>query len=377
MRVAAFAAAVALAYAILIWATWAHRDITRLIVVGQTLVDSRHHPPLHITSGGGYDGQFYYRFAIDPFHLDGHVAGISVDSALRRQRIFYSLLAWVLSAGGHVAVVPWSLVAVNILAVGALAYFGAAFAESTGHDPRWGLAFPAFAGFVCTIARDLTELTSSALLVGALAALQRRRPVLATMALALAVLTRETAVIVVVAVAAPRLWQMVRRRARPGVADLPWLLPAAVFAGWQLAVHALYGQAPITAEGGNNNGTPGSAFVHSLGRWVTHLRPSTLLLLVCVLSLAALVIVTLAGTRGRTATVPPYLPIGLVLAAALAASLSTSVWNDDPFELRTLAEVHLLGVATLLAARRLPTLAVYSAVAVPCQLAVVAFVVTG
>jgi hypothetical protein len=369
MRVTAFASTLALAYVLLAWLTWAHRDITRFIQVGRFFVAGPQHAGVHVVPRSGYDGQFYYRFALDPWHLAGRVGGIAVDSPIRRQRIFYSLVVWVLSGGGSAALVPWLLVAVNLAAVAALAYLGATFAQATGHDAWWGLAFLAFAGFVSSLTRDLTELLSSALILAALVALQRGRPWPGTASLVLAVLTRETAMLVVAALATDRIWRLLRRQARIGAVDAAWVLPGAAFLGWQLVVAHWYGTAPIRAER-DNRGTPGGALAHALWRVVLHPAPASAVFGLGIVSLALLTVLALPSGRAVDAHPTLHLRIGLGLAVALAVSLSAQVWNGDPFELRTLAEVHLLGVALLLSTRRLRALAGYGALAVSCQLAI-------
>ena len=61
----------------------------------------------------GYDGQFAYWIARDPTPA---VTGAYLDvPAYRYQRILYPLLAWALAAG-QAALVPWTLVAVNLAA---------------------------------------------------------------------------------------------------------------------------------------------------------------------------------------------------------------------------------------------------------------------
>lgn len=74
---------------------------------------------------GGYDGQFYYRYAVDPFSKDVKYVvksvrgkgrhGIKVDAPkYRRGRLTYPLAAWAL-AFGQKAPIPYTLILVNIL----------------------------------------------------------------------------------------------------------------------------------------------------------------------------------------------------------------------------------------------------------------------
>src|SRR5690606_27140200 len=160
---------------------------------------------LHVFPSAGYDGQFYWRLAVDPteWGRDRH-HGVAFDSAYRAPRIGYPTVAH-LAAGGRADLVVWSLVAVNVAAVGVVAHAAARLAGGAGRDPLGGLAVAAAPGLVLALGRDLTECVTVAGLVGGIAALAARRPLLATGAWTLAVLSREQALLLVGAYAAWRL----------------------------------------------------------------------------------------------------------------------------------------------------------------------------
>ena len=63
----------------------------------------------------GYDGQYYYYIAHDPFILGQSYDHIDFP-AYRYQRIIYPLAAWLLSFG-HPPLIPWMMVAVNLLGI--------------------------------------------------------------------------------------------------------------------------------------------------------------------------------------------------------------------------------------------------------------------
>ncbi len=71
-------------------------------------------PRIAHVKGKGYDGQFYYRFAFDPFDWHPTAHGITIDHAYRYTRIGYSVAAWLLSSGGHGTLLPVVLVLVNL-----------------------------------------------------------------------------------------------------------------------------------------------------------------------------------------------------------------------------------------------------------------------
>lgn len=65
----------------------------------------------------GFDGQFFYRVGAAPLSTAEREVGVELDlPALRSSRIGYSALAWVGSAGGNPSALPWTLLALNIVA---------------------------------------------------------------------------------------------------------------------------------------------------------------------------------------------------------------------------------------------------------------------
>jgi len=166
--VACLAIALLASFAMARWAGGG-RDWTRFAVAGAAYTRPAETPtPVQVVPGRGYDGQFYLRFAFDPFEpaLDAH--GILLDSpAYRQQRVLLPGLAWGL-AGGRPGLVPATLVLVNLLALGALAGCMAAICARSGVVPAWGLVAGLAPGCVMGLGRDLTEPLSGALVAAAL-----------------------------------------------------------------------------------------------------------------------------------------------------------------------------------------------------------------
>lgn len=350
-------------FALLRWWGPARRNWSSFALVSHTgLV---HHPPRGIREHRhGYDGQFYLRLALDPWRPQGLVRGLHVDSALRAQRIGYPALAWGLSGGGRIAVLPFVLVAVNVLAYGALALLGALLAQRFGASPAFGWAFVAFPGFVVTLARDTTELMASALVLAAVLALSARRWIWCTVALTAAVLTRETALVLVAGVLVWRVALLLRGRVRPGTPDLAWLVPATAFGAWQVVSRARFGVYPMLADRTNTSGSAWS-LLPSAGRAVEHL-PGSLVYLGSLVAVILVAVTAAAGMTGSTRRLGSALPDGagagagavvapvwvaFGIATLLAASLSVRVWNGDAAEVRVGADVVTLGLAVLLTTR--------------------------
>ena len=104
------------------------------------------------------------------------------------------------SAGGQPALVPGALLLVNLLAVVAIAFLAARLARGLGRSPWWGAVPALWAGYVVGVGQDLTEPLAGALLLAALCAMRAGRFVPAAVALTAAALTRETTLVLAVAV---------------------------------------------------------------------------------------------------------------------------------------------------------------------------------
>ena len=323
----------------------AHGELASFIVVGTRLTTVEQLPSPRVpVNPGGYDGEFYYRFAVDPTDLSTSAHGIRLDSPVRRQRIGYSLLAWAV-AGGRAAAVPTALVAVNLLGLAVAGLFGGLLAQELGRHPLWGLLPAGYFGLVTTLARDLTEITALAFALAGLLALHRRRPLWAAFALAGATLCRETALVIPAALALTRLVALARRQARPAAVDLAWVVPLAAWGGWQVVCAVRYGQPPVLS-GGTFVGVPLAALATATVRWVSH--PAALGVLQ-LLQLAALAFVIVAGLRAlATSRALPVERVAFVLAVLLLLSLSGDVWTDDPAVFRTMTDTWALGTIVLL-----------------------------
>ena len=221
---------------------------------------------LPVTHGPGYDGQFFYRLALRPWTQHRTEFGITFDEpAYRQQRIVYPLVSFVVGRGAPAAT-AWVLLGCNIAAAAALGWLGAALARRRTRHALWGLAFAAYPGFVLVIARDLADLLAAALLLAGILALDRQRPVLAAATLTLAGLTRESTLVLPLALAV--LWTVDAIRYRSIVAVPPgrpawpasaasersrvqavtFAVPLGVALAWQLVLWRTWGVAPLVKD---------------------------------------------------------------------------------------------------------------------------------
>jgi hypothetical protein len=344
----------ALGFALARWQTWAHGNISRFIMVGMHFATPAQVPPgVPVAPTYGYDGQFFYRLALNPLNLSKTAYGIRMDRSYRYMRIGYPTLTWLFSFGQHF-LVPAVLVAVNIAAICAIGYLGGIFARDGGRHALAGLLLPGYYGLITSLSRDTAEPLAAACLLAGLLAVRARRPVLAAQLLAYGALTRETVMVAVAAIAITRVIGVLRRSQRPGRDDLVWAVPTGVFVAWQVVVKAVTGSIPLLADGGRNAGAPFIAPFQAFKSNLAHINTGRFdqydLWFLEIAILALFTIAALASLRSTSAPVHERLAFVLYLIEICVVTPST--WGSLDADLRSFIEVYLLAVIILLGTPR-------------------------
>jgi len=142
----------------------------------------------------GYDGQYYYYIAHDPFILGQSYDHIDFP-AYRYQRIIYPMAAWLLSFG-QPPLIPWMMVAVNLLGILLGTYFIILLLKYYGRSPWYSLFYPTFWGFLLCLLRSLPEPLAMTFVVMAAFFYLNGKTLWQTISLSLAGLTQETTLLV-------------------------------------------------------------------------------------------------------------------------------------------------------------------------------------
>lgn len=145
-------------------------------------------------SSVGYDGQYYWALAVDPVHAQDYMP---TNGGFVYSRVLYPGLARVLGLGS-VGAVPYTMLAINLLAVVAGTLAVAAWLRRRGLSPGLALIYGLFPGLVFCVFRDLTEPLAFALVALAGLVFDRRSQTStawAAVLLAFAGLTRETTLV--------------------------------------------------------------------------------------------------------------------------------------------------------------------------------------
>lgn len=266
----------------------------------------------------GYDGQFYYRMA-----LSGLGAAGFDNAAYRWQRPGYPLAARLLALN-RPAAIPAALVAVNVAAIAAGVFLISLLLDLDGAPVAYALMWALYAGQVAAFWRDLAEPLAMALVAGALLCQRRGRLPAMAVCLALAALTKETALLFTAAAAMHYLC-----RGRPASAALiaasalPYLL-------WQTVLLRVFGYAGLSQAQSRAAWLPGGlsgarGWPALVGDWVAVAGPSLVCALILALSLWA---ARNHGVRGLLADATSVASLALLANLAFVWLLPRQTYAD-------------------------------------------------
>ncbi|HLJ81036.1 MAG TPA: hypothetical protein VKT52_06085 [Ktedonobacterales bacterium] len=180
----------------MVGAKFAHKSTASSVI---TFGPSFHYAPLV-----GYDGQFCYFIALDPQN-----ARYYIDApAYRYERILYPLVARALALGQS-ALIPYTLILVNILAISGGALLLAYWLRRRGVSPWLALLYGLYSGLFIGYRRDLTEPLGYGLVILAISCFDvwRRRALWTGLVFGLAALAREATLLFAVVYVAALLFE--------------------------------------------------------------------------------------------------------------------------------------------------------------------------
>jgi len=325
-------------------------DFSSFVVAGDRFCDPALVPQglTVLKNSDGFDGQFYYRLALNPFTSQLTDYGIRFDvPSLRHQRILYPFLTWALSLG-RARAVPVIMVLINFFCLCALGWIGGHYAQTLKQHALWGVFLPLYAGFLLTLSRDLTEILEITLLLGSLLLIRRGRPIVATALLSLAILTKETALLVAVAALLVYVFNWRKRSDAEAVRWYFFGVPVVIFVIWQVVLFFNWGVFPIHASGNSNLGIPFVAPVTFLmGSFLR--TPFQRHYFIEAIFLIGFTIGILYHLRATTASSLEI--VAWLLYAAVAVSLSRVVWTEDWTFLRAVSQFCVLGTIVIIASK--------------------------
>ena len=210
----------------------------------------------------GHDGRFFFVQSNDPWVLAPDENIIVVDRPLyRSQRMLYPVLAGGAGLFDAEAII-WSMLLVNVVAMGLGSWAVAQIAIEMGGSPWWGLAFALNIGFISEMSIGAAGVVAGAAAFGSVALWMKGRSGWAVTLMTLAVLSREAMLVTAVGTS----WYLWKREER-SQAILATAVPATAAAVW-----ALYIRVRIGGGSGVDQveeiGIPFVGFAKALGSWV-------------------------------------------------------------------------------------------------------------
>ncbi len=301
----------------------------------------------------GYDGQYYFRLALEPFTDRKEAFGIGLDKpVLRQQRILLPLLTWLI-ARGDPRTTAFAMLGINISSLIGIAIISSLLLAKFGVSKWYGLPFAFYAGFAISVDRYLTEPLTIFMILSSLLMLAGRRHCLAAMFLSLAVLSRETASILVAAGFLTWVWEKIFGDSNShGLSPhfSFWLYPAITFILWHLWLFKNWSLWLVDSADSNKIGLPFAGLVQSVYDNTANLHSVTAYYLL----MTATVILFQAYLIKYIKNFPTLLLISWSLYALLAICVGTAVWGNSASFLRVFAELNILGLIGLLATKKIP-----------------------
>ena len=302
-----------------------------------------------LKGSAGFDGQFYYRLALNPLTNKPTEFGITLDEPpLRHQRILYPLLASALSFGNP-RLLPAVLILLNFSVLCLMGWLGGCYAQTLKQHALWGIFLPLYPGFLLALSRDTVEIFEAAILLGSFLLLRRRRTVLATAVVVLAILTKETSILIIVAGA---LVSLVARWRQQSKVSIPWyyvVVPMAAFALWQFVQFLIWREFPLLSSGSNNLGIPFVGPARALLDAAIFQRPFQIRKTAELIFLLGFGVTVVSQLRSTNAT--RHEVFSWLLITLLAISLGASVWVEDWTFVRVLSVFYVLGAIILIAGK--------------------------
>jgi hypothetical protein len=224
-------------------AQWQRRGLPTMVVVA---IACLYVTAVLINAGGDprafvhYDGHYSFQIAHRSFENPGSIAQMPADyafrdnvpSAYRYQRILYPMAARLLALG-QPGLIPWTLILVNIAAIGLGTWATERILIHLDTSHWYALVYGLYGSNLIGLRANMTEPLAYALVQLAILAWLTRQRWWSVVAFALAILTKEIALLFVAAFV---LYYLIRREWRwalaMGAAVMPYLLYQLVLYSW-------------------------------------------------------------------------------------------------------------------------------------------------
>lgn len=242
-------------------------DPTIFVAFGEEATPTREYAEerlgeVYLRPAQGHDGKFFFVQSNDPWLTDTDENAQVLDRPkYRSQRMLYPMLA---GGGGLFSpdVIVWSMLVVNLLAMGVGTWITAQIAMEMGGSPWWGLAFALNLGFISEVNIGGAGVVAAAAAFGAVLMFMKHKVGMGIALLAVAALSREA---MLLAAAGTALWLWLEGRRKTAV----WtaLTPGFAVLAWALYVRMRIGEGSVASEV-QEIGWPFVGFIEAFESWL-------------------------------------------------------------------------------------------------------------
>jgi len=260
----------------------------------------------------GYDGQFVYQIARNPL---GAAPYIDVP-AYRYQRILYPLAGRLFSLG-QPALIPWVLIALNVIALAVTTHVMALLLAKNKLSRWYAVTVGVFAGQLVSLRLAVNEPFALMLALLAIYAFESKRPHRGAVFLALSVLSKETALLFV---AGYLLYYLIKKQWRSFIeVGLISLVPFIIL---QAILWVVFGEFGVRSGG---EGATAFNFI----------------------PFGSLLAFGLADPQTLTTVLIMLGPLVILPTLALIVVVTRFLWHHDPIPVAIILALHLLLMVTL------------------------------
>jgi hypothetical protein len=333
-------------------------DFSHFIVAGSDFFSSNSFAhDITILDGQGYDGQFFYRYALNPFSLE--YPGIEVDlPPYRHQRIVYPILAWLLSFNKP-DLVPASLVLVNLLALFGCSAFLLRIFKIFKISSVNLITLVILPGIYLSTSRDLSEVVELFFLLASFYYLLTYKTGYFLLFSTLGLLTRETGIILYFPLV---LWYAYKYFKLRTILSLLIFLPIGLMFVWKLFLDGIYPNYSVPKQ---NLAFPFMGIVNSIS---INIHPITIKdwveSIVWFIHLTwtfALFTKTVALIFKKRDWFNNPIPVIILSGVSFSTIFSSAIYIDDWAFVRLLSPLCLMCLIYLLKHGKVPKFLLYSA----------------
>jgi hypothetical protein len=142
----------------------------------------------------GNDGQLFLALALDPLLLNPTTISALDSPWYRAKRIMYPTVGWLLGLGSPKRII-WSLTLVNLLLIAVIVSLTASWLDHYCQQKAWALSIIAIPSIWMILSISTSDLLCATFSLAALLFYKKQNSKLTTLFMALAILTRETAIL--------------------------------------------------------------------------------------------------------------------------------------------------------------------------------------